>query len=659
MTKSITPSTATPTSLKSRPTLRLVLRVLWVVVAVYIARMVVIGGSAYVNGWFGSSNLLQQITKVGFNLLSFSTIDIICDLYILLGYFGLATVLFLHRSDDWFAIFLSIVIMAFGISVTNGGNNLAANPSFEYWMSPIMIVSQSGIILFGWMYPDGRLSPNWLKYVLPVMLVNMALLYWPGSPLFGKQLSLSVFLGNSLFWYFSAAAMMIHRYRSISSPNQRQQIRYVFTGMMGPLLWFIIFYGVTLFFPTIQTDATLSASIYRVAMRILSIGLFLVFPACLTIAISRFKLFDIDLIINRAIVYGALTVTLVTVFGFVLLIVTTLLNNISNGSQTTLGLTLSAIAAGALFQPARKALQRFVDRTFYHINIDYLKTPVGIKNNDIGGDTITQAPVLFSNYTNLTLVGKGGMAEVYRAEHPVSQRVVAIKVLLANLAEEEQFRKRFQRESQALAGLEHSNIVKIYDYGVENKLYFMVMEYLNGMNLSALLKQTGQIPFEEAVPILENVADALDYAHKSGVIHRDVKPSNVMLDTSLHYPRAVLTDFGIVKLSSAFTNITASAIIGTFDYIAPEQIEGSREVDGRADIYSLGVMTYQIISGTLPFRRNPPGALLLAHMTTPPPDLRELVPTVSRQTSQAIQKAMAKNPDERFATASEFVQALK
>ena len=187
----------------------------------------------------------------------------------------------------------------------------------------------------------------------------------------------------------------------------------------------------------------------------------------------------------------------------------------------------------------------------------------------------------------------------------------------------------------------------------------MVMEYLNGMNLSTLLKQTGQIPIDEVVPILENVSDALDYAHRSGVIHRDVKPSNVMLDTSLNYPRAVLTDFGIVKLSSAFTNITASAIIGTFDYIAPETIEGAREVDGRADIYSLGVMTYQLLSGALPFKRTPPGALLLAHMTTPPPDVRELVPSVSRQTSQAILKAMAKNPDDRFPSAREFAQALK
>ena len=657
--KSITPSTATPTSLKDRPVLRFTLRAIWVAVAVYIVRILVVGASVYMNGWFTNASLLQQITRLGFNLITFSAIDVICDIYILLGYFGLASILFMQRSDDWFAILISIVIMSFGISVTNGGNELATSPNYQYLISPIMIIAQTGIILFGWLYPDGRLFPSWLKYALPVMLVNMVLLYWPGSPFFAKQLNLPVFLGISLFWYFSSAGMMGYRYRSIFNPNQRQQIRYVFTGMMGPLLWFILFYGINLFFPAVGGDATLTPVVFRIVMRVLSIGLFLVFPACLTIAISRFKLFDIDLIINRAMVYGALTVVLATVFGFVLIIVTALLNVITSGQQTTIGLTISAIAAGALFQPARKSLQRFVDRTFYHINIDYLKTPAGIKNSNEGGDTITQAPVLFSHYTNLALIGKGGMAEVYRAEHPASKRIVAIKVLLANLAEEEQFRKRFQRESQALAGLEHSNIVRIFDYGVENKLYFMVMEYLNGMNLSTLLKQTGQIPFDKVVPILENVSDALDYAHRSGVIHRDVKPSNVMLDTSLNYPRAVLTDFGIVKLSSAFTNITASAIIGTFDYIAPETIEGAREVDGRADIYSLGVMTYQLLSGALPFKRTPPGALLLAHMTTPPPDVRELVPSVSRQTSQAILKAMAKNPDDRFPSAREFAQALK
>ena len=160
------------------------------------------------------------------------------------------------------------------------------------------------------------------------------------------------------------------------------------------------------------------------------------------------------------------------------------------------------------------------------------------------------------------------------------------------------------------------------------------------------------------MPLLLNVCGALDYAHQAGLVHRDIKPSNVMLDSTRDASRAVLTDFGIAKFSHSLTNITASAVLGTFDYIAPEQIEAAANVDGRADIYSLGVMTYQLLTGSLPFKRSSTGAVLLAHMTAPPPDPRELTPALPRSTAQAIQRAMAKNPVERFASAGEFVTAL-
>ena len=231
-------------------------------------------------------------------------------------------------------------------------------------------------------------------------------------------------------------------------------------------------------------------------------------------------------------------------------------------------------------------------------------------------------------------------------------------MLLSNLAEDEQFRKRFQREAQALAGLEHPNIVRLYDYGIENNLYFMVMEYLNGLSLSNALRQGGRMDMDVARPILMNIAEALDYAHAAGLVHRDIKPSNVMLDSSRGTLRAVLTDFGIVKMPTAMTNITESAVIGTFDYIAPEQIQATGQLDGRADIYALGVMAYQMLTGALPFKRNSPGALLLAHMTAPAPDIREAAPAFSQDTARAIQKAMAKEPASRFATAGEFVAAL-
>jgi tRNA A-37 threonylcarbamoyl transferase component Bud32 len=660
MNKSATPSTVTHTSLKDRPTLRLVLQVFWVLLVFYIAGLLYMGTSASAGALFSSGgSLFSQITRISFSLFSYSAVDVFTDVYILLGYFSLAVILFLHRSDDWLAIFLSIMIITFGVRVSNVGNEIAAQTAYQFWASPILMLGEAGIVLLGWLYPDGRFLPKWLKYLLPVFLLSVALQYWPSSPLYGPKVSSLVSLGVSLSWYFVTLGVMTYRYRQVTNLNQRQQIRWVFLGMLGPLLWYILYNVPIALIPALQNQAALAYLVFQITLRVLSIFLFLAFPACLTIAIARYKLFDIDFLINRALVYGTLTVILASAFALVLILFNALLNMLT-GQQSTLGLALSALAAGALFQPTRKALQRFVDRAFYHIHIDYLKTPVKARiRSQLSSDTQTQAPLLFSSYSNLELIGKGGMAEVYRAEHPTSHTPVAIKVLLSNLAEDEQFRKRFQREAQTLAGLEHPNIVRIFDYGMENDLYYMVMEYLNGKNLAAYLKQTGQVPLEQAYSLLKDVAGALDYAHSFGLIHRDVKPSNVMLDGAADCPRAVLTDFGIAKLSGAHTNITASAVLGTFDYIAPEQIQAATDVDGCADIYALGVVTYQVLTGALPFKRSGTGALLLAHMTAPPPDAREVVSTLPRHTAAAIQKAMAKKPAERFQTAEEFIEAIK
>jgi serine/threonine-protein kinase len=604
-----------------------------------------------------SSDLLAQMPRLGLNLLTFSIVDVISDLYIILGYFGLAIILFLQRSDDWFALFISIMIMTFGVRLTSLANVDSSLGSYQFWVSPILMMGEMGIVLLGWLYPDGHFVPRWLKFVLPALVASVFLLYWPASPLYTSKINYVVSVAVPLFWYFSTAGVMSYRYIKLANLKQRQQIRWIFLGMMGPLVWFLLYALPPLFIPALQ-GATLASTVFQTALRVLGIFLTLIFPVCLTITIARYKLFDIDLLINRTLVYGALTVILASIFGLILIVLNAIFNLVTGGEQTTLGLVLSAGAVGTLFQPTRKALQRFVDRTFYRIKIDYLKTPVIPKSKN-SSDTQTQATALFSSYHNLTLIGKGGMAEVYRADHPTEHRTVAIKVLLANLAEDEQFQKRFKREAQTLAGLEHPNIVRIFDYGVENNLYYMVMEYLDGANLSAHLKQRGQFSVQDALPILKDVADALDYAHTFGMIHRDVKPSNIMMDIGGDAPRAVLTDFGIAKLSGAYTNITASAVLGTFDYIAPEQIQAAADVDGRADIYALGVMTYQLLTGSLPFKRPSTGALLLAHMTAPPPDARDLIPNLPRHTSTAIQRAMSKKPAERYPTAREFVMAME
>ncbi|HNC09789.1 MAG TPA: serine/threonine-protein kinase, partial [Anaerolineales bacterium] len=656
--RSNTPSTVTTTSLRNRPVLRLVLRGVWFLVVAYIVYLIGVGVDGYVSRLSSNAGMLQRITSIGFNLLSFSTIDVGSDLYIYLGYFALAVIIFIQRSDDWFAIFLSLMILTFGARVTSIASELSNSAMSAYWVSPIVMMGEAGIVLLGWLYPDGSFYPKWLRYIVPIFLLNVILFYWPGSPLYIGKLHYVVYAIGSLFWYLFSGASLVQRYRHTLNPNQKQQIRWVFAGMMGPLLWFVLFNIPSLFFPSLRDDTSVTYLTFQIIMRLVGIVLFLVLPASIAIAIARYKLFDIDLLINRAIVYGALSVALAAVFGLVLVVITSLINLFANGQDHSIGLMLSALAAGALFQPTRKALQRNVDRLIYNIHIDYLKTPGNFK----GGhhtDVTAQAPALFSQYENLALIGKGGMAEVYRAEHPTNHTPVAIKVLLANLAEEEQYLLRFQRESRILAGLQHGNIVRLYDFGEENGIYYMVMEYLNGMNLSAFLRRRGQVKLDELQPILRDVSSALDYAHTSGLVHRDVKPSNVMLDGKDDASRrAVLTDFGIVKVSTSLSNITATGMVGTFDYIAPEQIQALKEIDGRADIYALGVMTYQLLTGVLPFHRNSPGSVLLAHMTTPPPDARDILPSLSHRSAKAIQKAMAKNPDERFATAAEFLEAV-
>jgi hypothetical protein len=283
-------------------------------VAVYVVYILVHGGNIYFDRMFRGTSLFMQIAQFGLNLFTFSTIDIFTDIYVLLGYIGLAVVLFIRRSDDWFVILLSVMIMTFGLRLTTLGNELAAEPASRYWVSVAFMLSDAGIILFGWLYPDGRFVPRWTKYLIPFMLVTVFLLYWPDSPLHTSKLSTGAYLGISLFWYFASILGTVHRYRTITNPNQKQQIRWAFAGVMGPLLWFILFNVLSITVPAFQVENTPAFAIFQITSRILGIVMFLAFPVCLTIAIARFGLFDLDLIINRAIVYGGVTVVLVSVF---------------------------------------------------------------------------------------------------------------------------------------------------------------------------------------------------------------------------------------------------------------------------------------------------------------------------------------------------------
>jgi serine/threonine-protein kinase len=273
-------------------------------------------------------------------------------------------------------------------------------------------------------------------------------------------------------------------------------------------------------------------------------------------------------------------------------------------------------------------------------------------------------------YELLEPIGKGGMAEVYKARHVRLDRLAAVKILPAPLAAENDFRERFEREARAVALLRHPNIVQVYDFGDSDGMYYMAMEFIPGRDLAYRLTQSGKLPLAQVWWVASDLAAALDFAHERGIVHRDVKPSNVMLDPLLgrdrrrqppagRTHRAVLTDFGIVKWLEGGGESTRTGIFGTVEYMSPEQIRAEGQIDGRADVYAMGVMLFELLTGRLPFRGDHPDAVVAAHLDSPPPDPREFAPRLPESVARALQRAMKKDRAERFSTAGEFMRAMR
>lgn len=261
-----------------------------------------------------------------------------------------------------------------------------------------------------------------------------------------------------------------------------------------------------------------------------------------------------------------------------------------------------------------------------------------------------------AGYRIESLIARGGMGEVWLATQSFPERKVALKLLPHDLASDQAFRERFIRESNAAASVEHPNIVPVYGAGDADGELYIAMRYVEGEDLRSLLDREGLIAPERAVLICAQIADALEEAHEHDLVHRDVKPGNILISKS---DRAYLTDFGLIRRSKLETDLTKTGqFMGTVDYVAPEQIKGE-EVDGRTDIYSLGCVLYECLTGEPPFRRNTEVASLYAHLEDPPPEPSVKRPELSTEFDRVISTAMAKQPSDRYTIAAELARAAR
>src|SRR6204780_2310083 len=261
--------------------------------------------------------------------------------------------------------------------------------------------------------------------------------------------------------------------------------------------------------------------------------------------------------------------------------------------------------------------------------------------------------IIDGRYPVLSRLGSRRRADVYLAEDQLLGRQLAVKVLHHHFAEDQEFVERFRREASSAAALSHPNIVAIFDRGEWNGTYYIAMEYVAGRSLKSIVRDEGPMDPATAIDIVVQILRGARFAHKRGVVHRDLKPHNVILDEE---GRVKVTDFGIARAGASEITQTGS-IMGTARYLSPEQAQG-QPVSPRSDLYSIGVMLYELLTGTVPFEGDSVVAIALRHLSEPPRPPSSLVPTISPALDAIVLRALAKDPEQRFADADDFLAAL-
>jgi hypothetical protein len=603
-------------------------------------------------------NIEQALSLVGLSTQFYAAYFIGFNFFNQIAYVAVSVVLFL-RSRRLLVLLISFSLIQYTLLRTYAVESFSLNiPASAALLVDMLQGLALWLALTMWyVFPNGRFVPRWTRplcIVWGIWLIGL-MPFFPNLAV--DRWSPPIYFLMNVIWLVTLVYAQWERYRHFSSRIERLQTRWAFYGISVTAFGFMIYYSVIVLLSAFPGAETLLVVLWLLLTPIYALML-LSIPLTVAFAILRYRLFDLQLLINRSLVYGLLTVLLGALFGGTLLAVQAVLRALTNGEQPGIALVVAAVLLGVVFTPVRARIGQFVDKRIFK-----LRTPIDQIARSRPQPKIKEHGTLTGlkvrEYDILDPIGKGGMGEVYKGWHRERGEMVAVKVLADNLANKDKALVRFQREAEAIRQLDHPHIIHFYDFFKEDGRYFMMLEYVEGTSLESYWKANERFSLQDACKILRQVADALDYAHAHEVVHRDVKPSNILLRTTGGEPHVMLIDFGVAKLETLKSLTNTDTTLGTVGYMAPEQIIASKEVTKEADIYSLGVTLYEILTGHLPFEQGSVASIIFAHLQKPAPDIRDLRPDVSRPATQAIQKAMEKEPADRFASAGDFIAALE
>ncbi|MEO8608641.1 MAG: serine/threonine-protein kinase [Chloroflexota bacterium] len=644
-----TTDATTPTTRITNPTLLTLARAGWVMFAVLmialnlLALPQVFDRAICQNTEPGCEDGLNSISQDTIDLLASAEIDyhtyvtvesvVTVIIYIIL--IAIAGFLFWQRSDDRMVLILAAALVCFG--------------NFSPIVSEVSTITLSILVLT---FPIGSFKPRWSILIVAVLFILGVIEVLKLS----KELSE---LGSVIFLAMVAATLgvVIYRYRRLFTLTQRQQAKWLLFSVGVIVLYWLT--NLILIIPLVGALGNVTLIILHfLAFNFFALVLDLLIPISMWISITRYRLFDLNFVINRSLVYGIVTLALFVVFSVLFVIAHTVLSSILSGQQGFIAGAIAVAVPVLLFNPVRHIVGHFVDQHIFRLRYDLSQVAAAQKPPEIKNPGVYTGRT-FGKYQVLGVLGRGGMGEVYQGTG--AGQTIALKVLPADLAKEEDFRKRFVREAQTLASLQHPNIVKLYDSGVtDDGVHYLAMEFIDGHELSTVIQKGALTDYDVLRGWMRNAVEALDYIHAKGLVHRDLKPSNIMLRPSAQdkeFKEAVLMDFGIVRVDVTGTRITGSGAVGTIDYMSPEQIMAAREVDRRSDVYSLGIIVYELLTGERPFKGGA-GQVLFAHLQQPAPDPRDVKEDVPRDIAHAVMQALAKKAEDRYSSAGEFAAAL-